>query len=796
MQKGVGMNVIYNRPIVSFCVLLIAGIYSAYLSNSIFATACLLLLMSVCFFISGLKHDNSLFLPAGMLVFFLIGSIRFLAVYNIQLRSFSEYDGREVTVKGYIASEPDIKGEKVAYIVNTEKIATGSTGEFKPHKGKILLTTLYCEKCAVLDYGREVVFNGRLTQPQSVRNPGGFDYRKYLAQKGVGACIFAYPYFIEAGEDRKGCYLVQTGLEIRIRIVNVINSSLPRQQAGLLNGMLIGYRKGLSEEVQEAFSNAGLTHIMAVSGANVAFLILPLSFLFRQLRIRKRVSNLLIMLFLAMFVFITGFEPSVLRAVLMAYVVLTAAILYEKPDVYASLAFSCIILLLANPCMLFHAGFQLSYMATLGIVMLQKNICKLIKRCRIPGKAAEIMAVTLAAQLGTMPVTITHFNRMSLIAVIPNMLVAPMLEFITILGMLMAIFGQFSLFLSRMIGYLNNVFLSVILYITKWTSDIPFAVIRTITPPLLMIAAYYVIVWYLLWYKPLKKIRLKLRHAAVVMSLAALFVLAAVIRPAYLEIVFLDIGQGDSAFIRTYSGKTILIDGGGGSDPTVDSGIGEKVVIPFLLDSAVRRLDAVIATHPHSDHIQGLIDVLELIKTDMLIIPSMQDETGFRDLLLIAASKNIPVFRCAGGDTIRLDDMTEMRVLNPEHECDSDEESLNNASLVIKLCYEQTSFLFTGDLEAEAEEAILKKAQDLSADVIKIAHHGSSTSTGESFLRAVDPEVAIISVGSNNFGHPSAEVLRRLEKYGTEYFRTDECGAVIVRSSGKDIRIRRTVAGK
>lgn len=787
------MNIIYKRPIVSFCIMLIAGILTAYLSDSVFVTACLFLLMSVCFCVFGAKHGNNLFVPVGMLIFFLFGSMRFLAVYNISLRSFSEYDGTDVAIKGYIASEPDIKGEKVSYIVNAEKIAFGSTGEFKPHKGKVLLTTLYDEKYTFLDYGREVVFGGMLTQPQGVRNPGGFNYRRYLAQKGVGACIFAYPYSIEAGDVRKGCFLVQAGLGIRNGIVHVIDNSLPRQQAGLLNGMLIGYRKGLSEEVQEAFSNAGLTHIMAVSGANVAFLILPLSFLFKLLRIRKRAANLLIMLFLTVFVFITGFEPSVLRAVLMACVLLTAVVIYEKPDVYASLAFSCIILLLASPCMLFHAGFQLSYAATLGIVMLHKNISNLITRCHIPGKIAEVMAATLAAQLGTLPVAVTHFNRVSLIAVIPNMLAAPLLEVITILGMLMAVFGQFSLFLSRVIGYLNNVLLSIILYITKWSSDIPFAVTKTITPPLLLVGAYYVIVWYLLWYKPLKKVRLRLRHAAVILSFTAVFVFGAAIRPAYLEIMFLDIGQGDSAFIRTYSGKTVLIDGGGSSDPTVDSNIGERVLIPFLLDSGVGRLDAVIATHPHSDHIQGLVDVLEQIKTDRLIIPSMQDETGFRDLLHAASSKNIAISRCARGDIIRLDGMTTMQVLNPEHECDSDEKSLNNASLVIKLCYGHTSFLFTGDIEAEAEDAILKEAQDLNADLIKIAHHGSSTSTGEAFLNEVDPEVAIISVGRNSFGHPSDEVLQRIEKSSTQYFRTDECGAVIVRSNGKDIRIRRTV---
>ncbi len=790
------MSIVYKRPVVSFCILHIMGILTAFLSNSILAAAGLFLLMSACLYVLSEKRTSSFFVPAGMLVFFLLGSLEFLVIDNIQLRSFSGYEGREVAIRGFIASEAQIKGEKITYTVNVSGLRQGYRGAFAPKKGRVLLTTLLKEDSAVLDYGREVFFDGILTQPQGVRNPGGFDYRRYLAQKGVGASVFAYPYNIETGEGKRGNFLVQAGLSIRDRIVSVIDNSLPRQQAGLLNGMLIGYREGLSEEVQTAFGNAGLTHIMAVSGANIAFLILPLSFLFKLMKIGKRSANLLIMGLLVLFVFITGFEPSVLRAVLMADILLMASILYKKPDVYAAIAFSCIILLAISPCMLFNAGFQLSYGATLGIVMLYKNISTLIVRCHVPEKLAQVIAATVGAQLGVLPVTLINFNRVSLISIIPNMLVAPILELITILGMLMALLGQFSLFLSKLIGYLNSVFLSAVLYITKWTSELSFAMVNTVTPPLLLVVAYYIIVWFLLWYKPLKMISLRPRHAAVVLSFTAVFLLAGGLKPPCLEVVFLDIGQGDCAFIRTYSGKTVLIDGGGSNNPDVKSGVGEKVVVPFLLDNGTGRLDAVIATHPHTDHIQGLEDVLAQIKTDRLIIPSMKDGSGFDSLLQAAGAKGIPVFRCSRGDIIRLDDRTVMQILNPEAHCDADVTSSNNASLVIKLCYDQTSILLTGDAESEAEERMLKEAVDLDADVIKIAHHGSPTSSGEAFIDAVDPEAAVISVGRNNFGHPSDEVLDILEERSVNCFRTDECGAVMLRSNGRTISVRRTVIGK
>ncbi|MEN6316099.1 MAG: DNA internalization-related competence protein ComEC/Rec2 [Clostridiaceae bacterium] len=824
------MGIISKRPVVSFCIMMIIGILTAYLSDSIAAAVSAFILLSACFYSFSKLHKNGMFVPFGMLVFFLLGSLEFLYVDRLQLNRFTVYAGKDVAIRGHILSEPEIRGERVSYIVKAESIRKEYNGSFEKVNGKVLLTTIIGEDGSFLDYGRELEFEGILTQPKGVRNPGGFDYRRYLAQKGVGASVFSYAYGIDPGEEIKGNFLVQAGLKIRKRIVYVIEKSLPHQQAGLLNGMLIGYTEGLSEEVQEAFSNAGLSHIMAVSGANVAFLILPLAFLLKLLRVRKQISNVLLIAFLTLFVFVTGLEPSVLRAAIMASVLLIAQILYREPDTYSAIAVSCIILLAVNPCMLFHIGFQLSYGATLSIVMLYKNIRNLITvrsqkkpeqlgkdliqgkdkpKPIIPGWIADILAATLAAQLGVLPVTVLYFNKISLVAILTNLLAVPMLELITILGSVMALLGQFSLAISQMIGYLNSVLLSAVLYITKFANNIPFATVTVVTPPLILAAAYYVSIWFMLWYKPLKNIAIKRRHIAAALSAAAVFVLATSLKPAQLEVVFLDVGQGDSSFIRTTSGETVLIDGGGSSSPDKSSKIGESVILPFLLDAGAGRLGAVIATHPHSDHTQGLYDVLMKMKVGRLILPYLNDESGFAALIQAAGERNIPVFRCSANDVIRLDEKTYLKVLNPEADWQADEDSLNNASFVLKLCYGQTSVLFTGDAETEVEEKLLANAfpvsgdaisatsQDgaslLKADVIKIAHHGSISSTGKVFLEKVSPQAAIISVGKNNFGHPSQMTLDLLEQCKVKCFRTDECGAVILESNGRTVRLKRTV---
>ncbi len=794
------MDIIYKRPIVSFCIMLVIGIIVAFVSNSLAVVICLLILLIVLLLTSGFIRAKGAVVPVVMLTFYLLGSIEFLVTQAHRTASFAGYDSEYVEVEGYIASAPEVKGEKVSYIVQASSIKKIGENQYRALRGKILLSTPRDSEQPLLEYGREITFEGRLTEPGRARNPGGFDYRLYLAQKGAGACVFAYHYDIVVGEGVRGNFLIKAGLTIRSRIVYVIENSLPKQQAGLMNGMLIGYREGLSEEVKAAFSDAGLLHIMAVSGANVAFLVIPVSFLLKMLKVRKKAANLMIIAFLNLFVCVTGFEPSVLRAVFMACVLLLSALIYREPDVYSAIAVSCIIMLIINPCMFFNIGFQLSYTATLGIVMLYGNISRLISCRFIPKKAADVIGATLAAQLGVFPITLIHFNKVSVIAIIPNILSAPLLEITTVLGAVMAVVGQFSLTLSRLVGYLNNIFLSALLYITKWSASVPYASVRTITPSLALAVIYYLLIWFFLWYAPQKGIHVKLKHTAAAFLITCAIFTVCLIRPGVLNVVFLDVGQGDCILVRTCSGRTVLIDGGGSTNPAMDSKVGELTVVPYLLDSGTGCLDAVIATHAHSDHVQGLIDVIDMIKVRCLIIPSLEDMSYFDELLNAAFKKGIPVSACSSGDMIKLDDQTEMHVLSPENDCSADEKTLNNTSLVIKLCYEETSILFMGDAEMEIEEKLIKKnaalpesGSLLDADIIKIGHHGSNTSTCEAFIEMVDPDAAVISTGRNNFGHPSQRVLDVLEKNGVRTFRTDMCGAVVLVSDGRRIRIKRTV---
>jgi len=783
-----------KRPLVLFSLALMAGIIAASASGSyflIFSTT--LLAISIIIAISRRLPILVLYISIGTLIFYSAGAFEYLYLSKVNEKRFLEYADEQVIIRGLVDSEADIRELRVLYIIIAKEIEC--SGKAEKVGGKILLTVMKNADTCYLDYGREIEISGRLTLPKGRRNPGAFDYRRYLAQSGISGLIFADRDNIKAGVNSYGNPLIKSGLAVRRKIINVIDKSLPEQQAGLLNGMLIGYREGLSDNVQEVFSDAGLTHIMAVSGANIAFIMMPLLFVFKKLRLRQIVSNIIVIGILVFFVFVTGFEASVMRAVIMAIVILSGQILRREADIYTSLAFAAVLLLLQNPYTLFNIGFQLSFAATLSLVLFYRNIKSMIKIKLLPGFVSDTLAATVSAQLGVLPITALYFNKVSIISVASNLIVVPVLEVITIAGSLMAVLGQFSITLSRIIGYANCTFLSFVLFISRITADFPYAVIRIVTPSCLILIVYYLLVAFFLWYKPMHKPKIKPVYYMAVSGAAVIIICVSILLPKQLEVFFIDVGQGDSVFIRTSTGRTVLIDGGGKSSKLNNgSDIGETVIIPFLLDYGVSKLDLVVATHGHDDHLQGLIPVLRDLEVENLVLPDNGNEKEFDILLEISGSKDTKVSKCSRGDTIRLDNKTFLSVLHPVKGFRTINSSLNNGSLVLKLNYMEASVLLTGDIEKEVEELLLKDGAYIEADVLKVAHHGSDTSTTREFLDGVEPKAAVISVGNNNFGHPSASVVERLKDTKIQLFRTDVNGAVILTTNGRKIRFKSMIS--
>ncbi|MDQ2085939.1 DNA internalization-related competence protein ComEC/Rec2 [Herbivorax sp. ANBcel31] len=762
-----------------------AGILVSHLIQSylfiIFSFLIILLILLVLFQIK----DKKSFMLFGIALFYLIGGVSFLYNYNNNLNKYLEYDQEHVTIKGYIGSEPDIKESRVTYIINTEEIILRD--ERIQIKGKVRLSTL--NDTELIQYGREVLVSGRLNIPTGRRNPGGFDFRNYLNQSKISATMFATEQNIDVKDGYKGNLAVKYGLALRERVLNVINKSLPPSQAALLNAILLGCKSDLGDEVEGMFRGAGLAHVIVVSGMHVGYILLGLVIFFRKCKVKRSFANIIIIIILWGYALMTGFGPSVIRAVIMASVVLIGQIIKREADVLNSIFFAALIMLLYNPAFLFSVGFQLSFIATISIVLFYKNIKELLDNEILPQYITGIISLTLAAQLGVIPVVAFYFNEISLVSVISNVLVAPVVGIITILGLVMAVLGQIHIFFSQAVGLCNNALLSFVLFVSSRISSLPFATVRVITPSILFIGAYYTCLFYFFWYKPKYKVQLMLKHRVIIGVSVFIVILINLFIPKGLEVVFLDVGQGDSAFIRTESGKTVLIDGGGYLDADDDSNIGDDVVIPFLLDYGVTKLDVVAVTHGHIDHTQGLEPVLESFDVSNFIIPDVPVMDGLEELLRIAKERDINIESCKKGDIIDLDRKTHFKVLHPKRDFYINESALNNNSLVLKLYYEDVSMLFTGDIEIEAERMLIDDEVFMESDVLKVAHHGSGSSTTPEFLERVNPLVAVISVGRNNFGHPSSDVLDLLKGQEVHVLRTDKDGAVIVKSDGEEIRV-------
>ncbi|MHB8063347.1 MAG: DNA internalization-related competence protein ComEC/Rec2, partial [Ruminiclostridium sp.] len=650
-------------------------------------------------------------------------------------------------------------------------------------------------KNKAVDYRSKVLIEANIERPKAATNPGGFDYKRYLASIGVSGTVYLRNSSdIDVIGIQSGGWLHKLGFKIKKSVLNIVEYCLDKNQAGLLSGMIIGYKDGLDENAFSAFSKAGLTHIMVASGMNVAFIILPLAFIFKKLQLGNFTSSIFTILVLILFVFVTGFSASVVRAVIMGIMILLGKIIMREADIYTSISAAAIILLTLNPYTLYDIGFQLSFFATVSLVMFYPRLKELIDHKHIPNIVADTLAATIAAQIGVVPITLYYFNNFSTISILSNLLVVPIVQIITIIGFIMVFVGIVNIHAAVLIGYINNSFLSFVLFVTEYTSKIPYASLKLPTPSLGLIIFYYIAILYI--FKGRKFLKSKQGFKYVKYLCIALIVLIIVVKnliPKPLEITFLDVGQGDSAFIRTAHGTKILIDGGGraaGTKSTFD--IGESVMVPYILDQGTKKIDIVIATHGHADHTEGLEAILQEMSIGMVILPDT-DGKGFEKILKICNDKRITIVECKKGDIIRLDKETVFDVLSPlQFEKDSlSQQSLNDSSLVLKLKYKNVRALFTGDSEIPVEQRMLEEGLDLSSDLLKVGHHGSNGATSEEFINKVKPKYAVASLGeNNNFGHPSQFVVDRLEERGVLLLRTDERGAIIATSYGEELSIR------
>jgi len=711
---------------------------------------------------------------------------------NYYNNACKEWEGKSVYVRGALHTEPEFKNGRTRFVLNVESIDNKPLAKNK--KIKIQVSIYGNDLIDDLDYGSVVNISGEIRMPQGRRNIGGFDSRKFLASRGISGTMSTQEKALTILEGDRGSWLKKTGYKFRHNILNTLNSSLPDKESSVLAGMLIGYTDKMPEEMEEDFRRAGLSHIMAVSGANIAFLLAPFLWLLKKAGLNPRWSSALAFPCMLFYVYATGMEASVIRAAIMAGITLTGMLLWRKADIYCSLAASAIIILFCNSFMLFDLGFILSFVATLSLVIFYKPLFSKMPE-KLPKIIRDTTAGTISAQLGVIPIIAYCFNTFSIISVFTNLLIVPLTGIITVLGAVLVVLGNILLPAARLLGILLGVMIDIMMMITGKMAEIPWAEINIATPSIILVLIYYFILIYLrFWHPKLAKEAARPVFASIMLLCGAVILIVS-IPDKSLRIYFADVGQGDCAVIRTPSGNNIILDGGGSINDTEGSYVGERIVVPLLYNLNVTEIDLMIASHGHMDHIGGLKTVIDKINVKKLIVADAND-IEMRYLTDYAEEKGIPVMYVKEDDILYEEDGLTIKALYPLKDKElmpkDSTADANELSLVTRLDYGEFSALFTGDIGFMSENIILENHKDLSCDLLKVAHHGSKYSSDKSFIEAAEPVVSVISVGRNVYGHPSPETLERIAGQGSKIYQTTDNGGILVEVWEKETRMRVT----
>ena len=638
------------------------------------------------------------------------------------------------------------------------------------YKNKKFIVYINKKNKKLLEYGDLIEIKGEYSAPEVARNYKGFDYSQYLKTLNIYGTIKVEESKI-INKNQLSPILISIN-NIKEKMIDNANRNMPKRTANLLLGILIGERDNIQEDIIESFRTANLSHILAVSGAHTSYIILGITYLISKSKTPKRIGYIITIINLLIFIIITGASYSVVRACIMAIVVIGAKICYRKENFFTSICISLIIILIQNPFAINDIGLKLSFMGTAGIVIFNKSITNFFIKLKIKQKIAEALSVTFSAQLMIMPITILNFNTISLTFFISNILASPLLGIIIIFGFISIFISSILNPISKILFLILHIFLELLILVSKVTEKIPGSSILVKTPNILFAIVYYILILFFNYFfvikqnptrrfhkKIIKIITIKnIKNAFKVIAVVFLIILlltriVRIINPT-LKIYFIDVGQGDSTLIVTPKNKKILIDGGEGKT---------NVLFQYLLDRRINKIDYIIISHFDSDHCNGLIEIIEKMRVENIVMSKQSKESEeYKKILEIIKQKNIKVSSVKAEDKIIIEKNLYTKILNPAEKFEF--QDLNNNAIVAKLVYKNFSMLFTGDIEKAEENLAKKYKNELKSTILKVAHHGSKTSTSEEFLKYVEPQIALIGVGENNkFGHPNQITIEKLK---------------------------------
>lgn len=779
------------RPLPIILALYITGIiYSKFISINLiflFSFIILLILISIISFVKQWNITTALL----FLIIFLIGILNYNLNSNpIGANHIANFiEDKKLTIIGTVLDKEYYSNqEKISLKVEVSQI---EREDYNIKTQGLILVNTYLGDCPY-EYGDVLKIKGRLEKPIGQKNFGEFDYELYLAREKVFTYlnIWQEKDIQKIGENDSN-FLVSFSLSARDKIKEITKQTLPQPYSYLLIGMLLGEKNFIPPHLKEVFTEAGIMHILAVSGLHVGIIAMALLALLSMLNLPKKLKLLTLILILIMYASITGFRPSVLRATIMFLLLIGGKLINRSRNLNISLFFAGFLILLLNPLILYDAGFLLSFIVTFFIINLSPIFQELFSK--IVAWIKNPLAVSTAAWIGIFPLSAYFFTKVSIISIVSNILIVPLTVVAVILGFVTFFIGMASISLAGIVANINYLVLSLITLIAKSFSSLPFAFVYVAQPSILVIILYYLMVFFIieLFYIKILSQKIKKKAALIVLSITLLIISVQIFYPTdNLKVNFINVGEGDCILIEAPNKINILIDGGG--TPQSDFDVGSKIVVPYLRRKGINEIDLLILTHPHLDHLEGLLPVLKEFKVGMVLDSGLLcDISAYKEFISLIQKKSIPYHKAKAGDNFVFSNNLEIFLLNPLYDSDFyDESDFNNASIVVKLFYKNADFLFTGDIEVTAEKKLLVWQNILQSDILKVGHHGSITSTNLEFLDKVDPRIAIITVGKNHFGHPSQKIIERLEDGNIQIYRTDEDGTIIIRTNGQEYWIR------
>ncbi len=568
---------------------------------------------------------------------------------------------------------------------------------------------------------------------------------------------------------------------------NFASSQAPGQlslEGAVFEALVLGERGRMDPAATQSLQKTGLFHLFALSGGHIAILFFLIFSLLKFLHVPRRFSYLLLIVLLVFYSFLVEGRASFLRATIMSVAFLLGKLMWKDVHLLNTISMSLFFLLLFNPFQLFDLGFQLTYAATLGIIFFMPKVMKFLPR--LPLKISETLAMSLTAQVGVFPLIAGAFHRIIFSGLVLNLLGIPLVGLIMAIGYVFLPVSLISGALAKPVAAAVAFLIKVFMLSTHLLDGVHFLSYRVPTPPFLVGAGYFLFLLLFLLPSRLRTIRWLSRIGfAACFSLLVLYPFSSAV--PNLKVTFIDVGQGDSILVEFPGRKKMLIDGGGLPVGTFD--IGENVVSPFLWDKGIKRIDTVVLTHAHPDHLNGLVAVAknfrigEFWETD---VPP-QDE---KYAALKKALEAVPQRRISEGFIVHEGAVT-IEALFPEADLPPGFAPDNDRSLVLRLTCGTISFLLPSDIGVRAEQEILAKNTGLRSTILKSAHHGSRSSSSSAFLRSVAPEIIVISVGRGNlYGLPNPDILEKYKESGAKVFRTDLDGAVEISSDGRTISIQ------